>query len=116
MMKGSPCEMKQVPFERHLGSLEGLVQCVTGSMTSLVFNTGDAHQPVDYELNPVSALRLNKWRAISFHPFLCFFFLILQPLLSPFISFLLFSIIPRNFLVLNYWNCPWVDPSGSGGS
>ena len=90
------------------------------------------------KLNPVSALRLNIWRAISFHPFSFHLFFILQPLQclprlhhqnlvgfipvlalsqSALLPFSLYSFFQSFLRTSNLsMDCPWEDPSGSGGS
>ena len=89
-------------------------------------------------MNPVSAPKVELWRAISFHPFhISILFHSSTPSVLtetsslepcwvysssssisvgtlPFLTFLLFSSFLGLLLYLE--DCPWEDPSGSGGS
>ena len=81
--------MKQMSFERHLSGLEGLlVRHWVHDVFSLQYRWCSSTSRLWIE--PVVCPKVEQMEGYFFSPFSLLFFLILQPLLSPFIHFLLF--------------------------
>ena len=82
----------------------------------LIFNTGVALATTSsIRIEPGVCPKVEHMEGYFFSPFSLLFFLILQLLLSlSFISPFFVSYLRTSNS--NYGRCPWVDPSGSGGS